>query len=243
VRAIDGAREFEKMRARYARGIDALFDRLARAGSGSIRVDASHDRGVMHGLIDLAPPGIDELAAIIEVVELIESDPAKTIVLDTAPTGHALRLLEMPALVHEWTKALMEILLKYQPMGGIEEFGPVLVRLSRGLARLRTLVTDPDKTSFVVVTRAAALPREETRDLMCHLGRLNIDVRALMVNAVGRGACGHCRAEASEEARHILGMKREIRRDVALVLTPAELPPPRGPVALHRWQRAWTRGR
>ena len=115
------------MRARYRRRLTRFRSSCERR-FWIVRVDASHDRSVMRGLIELAPPGIDELAAIVEVVEMIESEPDQTIVMDTAPTGHALRLLEMPALIHAWTKALMGILLKYQPMGGIEAFGPVLLR-------------------------------------------------------------------------------------------------------------------
>ena len=66
--------------------------------------------------------------------------------IDTAPTGHALRLLEMPALVHDWVKALMAILLKYQPVVGVGDLGAVLLRLSQGLGRLRELLNDPART-------------------------------------------------------------------------------------------------
>ena len=72
----------------------------------------------MRDLLELAPPGIDELAAIIDVTETLGVNAGARrdlIVVDTAPTGHALRLLEMPALVHDWVKAIMAILLKYQP--------------------------------------------------------------------------------------------------------------------------------
>jgi arsenite-transporting ATPase len=240
VRAIDAAREFDEMRARYAAAIEQMFERLSRGGSGSIRIDASHDRRVMRGLIELAPPGIDELVAIVEVAETIQSEPDQTIVLDTAPTGHALRLLAMPAVIHEWTKALMRILLKYQPLGGIEEFGPVLVRLSRGLGELRSLLVDPKRASFIVVTRAATLPREETRDLLHHLDRLDIHVRALVVNAVGYGTCHLCRSEARAETRHLRALTQlKSRGMLPVLIAPSELPPPHGRLALARWQRRW----
>ena len=238
VRAIDAAREFDQMRARYASAIDSLFDRLTRTGSGSVRIDAGHDRNVMQGLIEFAPPGIDELAAIVEVVETTESEPDQTIVMDTAPTGHALRLLEMPALIHGWTKALMRILLKYQPMGGVEEFGPVLLRLSRGVRRLQTLLTDPEQTSFVVVTRAAALPREEMSDLIHHLTRLNIHVQTVVVNAVGRGTCHRCRSEARDERWHLDSMMQG-SDGIPILIAPSEFPPPHTSLALRQWHRRW----
>jgi len=237
VREIDATRELNRIRARYARSVDALFDRLARSTS-SVHIDVSHDRNAMHGLIDLAPPGIDELAAIIEVADSIEADSTRTIILDTAPTGHALRLLEMPELVHDWVKALMSIVLKYQPIGGVEELGPALVQLSRGLGRLRGLIADRDNTSFIVVTRAAALPRAETVDLIAALNRLDVHVPAVVINAVGRGTCRRCQSEARIERRHIAAIYRETPRSATIVIAPAELPPPHGANALRRWARS-----
>jgi arsenite-transporting ATPase len=240
VREIDASRELDQIRARYSKSIDALFDRMVRRGSAAVHVDASHDREAMQGLIDLAPPGIDELAAVIDVVDAIRTGDVRTIVIDTAPTGHALRLLEMPELVHDWTKALMSILLKYQSIAGIGEFGPALVKLSQGLGRLRALLADPTQTSFIVVTRGAALPREETLDLLRRLDRLAVRVPGVVVNAVGRGTCRRCQSEARIEQRHIHGMRKQVPRRALMVVAPAELPPPHGPAALRRWRRQWT---
>jgi arsenite/tail-anchored protein-transporting ATPase len=240
VREIDASRELQRIRTRYSESIDALFDRLVRHQAGGVDVDASYDREATQRLIALAPPGIDELAAVIEVMDAIETGAVRTMVIDTAPTGHALRLLEMPELVHDWTKALMSILLKYQSLAGIGEFGPALVKLSQGLGRLRTLLTDPIRTSFIVVTRGAALPREETRDLLRRLDQLTIRVPAVVVNAVGRGTCRRCQSEARIEQRHITGISREVQRPALIVIAPAELPPPHGEPALRRWRRQWS---
>ena len=136
VRELDAAARFAALRERFARGDRGAVRRLAGR-----RSDAGHDRQVMHDLIDLAPPGIDELAAVIEVTERSMRTPVRPtfdlIVMDTAPSGHALRLLEMPALVHDWVKALMSILLKYQPVVGVGELGAVLLdcRRARTVAR------------------------------------------------------------------------------------------------------------
>lgn len=239
VREIDAPRQLDRIRTRYATSIDALFDRLVNRASNGVRVDATSDRAAMHGLIELAPPGIDELAAVIDVVEAMRTDAVDTIVIDTAPTGHALRLLEMPELVHNWTKALMAILLKYQPIAGLGEFAPLLVNLSQGLGRLRALLTDQVSTGFVVVTRAAILPREETLDLVERLNRLHVRVPAVVVNAVGRGTCARCRSEARIEQTEIARMARDVPRQAAMITAPAQLPPPHGPVALARWQGRW----
>ena len=134
----------------------------------------------------------------------------------------------------------MSILLKYQPVAGLGEFGAVLLKLSQGIGRLRALLADGQRTSFVVVTRAAALPREETARLIRRLQALNIHVPATIVNVVGRGVCTRCRLEAAAEQLEIGRLQRALPGHMQILLAPAELPPPHGPTALRRWQRAWT---
>ncbi len=238
VREINAVGRFRSIRDRYAAAIDGVFDRLT-GGSDGVGLDVGHDRQVMHGLIDLAPPGIDELAAVVDIAEAIESGIVDVVVMDTAPSGHTLRLLEMPALVQDWTKALMSILLKYQPVAGLGELGAVLLKLSRGLGRLRASLIDEARTSFVVVTRPAALPREETVRLLRRLRAMKIHVPAIIVNAQGRGTCARCLAAARLEGREIAGIAGALTRSTALILAPAELPPPHGVAGLGRWQRAW----
>jgi arsenite/tail-anchored protein-transporting ATPase len=245
-REIDAALRFQHVRERYAAGIDRWFDRLSRGGSSGIGVDAGYDRRVMQGLMDLAPPGIDELTAVIEVTDALDEkgdEGADLIVMDTAPSGHALRLLEMPALAQDWARALMSILLKYQPVAGLGELGAVLLRMSQGLGRLKTLLADPRRTSFVAVTRAAILPREETHRLVSRLTTMDVQVPLILVNAVGRGTCARCRAASMQEARELKKLARLTlganHASVAIGIAPAEMPPPHGVVALRRWQSSW----
>jgi arsenite-transporting ATPase len=194
---------------------------------------------VMRGLIDLAPPGIDELAAIIEITDSLSPATSDLVILDTAPTGHALRLLEMPALVHDWTRALMAILLKYQPIIGVGDLGALLLTLSQGLGRLRQLLSDRTRTGFVLVTRAASLPRRESERLLAALARLTIHVPAVIVNALGRDRCVRCRRAAARERREIAALNRIVKAQTGrLVLTATRIPPPRAGGVLLEWRRS-----
>ena len=234
VREMDAARVFEGLRAQYASAIDGMFERL-RGGSA---FDLAHDRAVMRNLIDLAPPGLDELAAIVEITRGVSDKPGSLTVVDTAPTGHALRLLEMPALIHDWTKALMGILLKYQPVFGLADLGTLLLDLSKGIGVLRALLADAQRTHVVVVTRAAALPRAETRRLLGTLDDLDIAVPLVLLNAIGRGNCARCKAAAAAERREIAALAKAIRSRrgrTALALAPTHVPPPQSPAALREW--------
>jgi arsenite/tail-anchored protein-transporting ATPase len=242
VRELDPAGALRSFKDQYASAIDAAFDRL----TSSSRFDVAHDRQIMHDLIDLSPPGLDEIAATLELIDLLEGEGTRsryaTIVVDTAPTGHALRLLEMPGMVHDWVKAMMGILLKYQPVTGLGDLGAGLLRLSRGLGRLRTLLRDPGSTQFFVVTRAAALPRAESVRLLGSLRKLGVSVPAVLVNATGSGTCARCRVEAGRERREIAALQKALpgrSRRPDIIVAPATVPPPHGVRTLAAWRNRW----
>ena len=237
VRELDARRAFATLRDRLADGVDELIVRAGGAGA---------DQQAMRGLLDLAPPGVDELAAIVDVTETLDVKTGvrcDLIVIDTAPTGHALRLLEMPALVHDWVKAIMAILLKYQPAVGLGRLGATLLRLSQGLGRLRTLLQDASRTRFAVVTRAASLPRAETVRLLARLRKASIPASLVIVNAVGAGTCPWCRAEGRRQQKEVLALSSELIRrrgeKPLLLLAPGVVPPPSGCADLHAFLGEW----
>ena len=229
VREIDARRGFVELRSRFAAAIDMLVD-----------------RSVLQDLFDLSPPGVDELVAMIEVTDAIltsdDKAPFDLVVIDSAPTGHALRLLEMPALAHDWVKALMALLLKYQSVVGVSGLGEVLLGLSQGLRRLRELLNDPERTTFVAVTRPAALPHAETVRLMRRLRADSISVPAVVVNAVGTGTCSRCVRESRVQQRELTALARELGRRAdgpRVIVAPGWMPAPAGPAELRRFAAQW----
>ena len=208
-------------------------------------MDATFDRAVMEDLLDLAPPGIDELFGLISVFEGRADYPL--IVVDTAPTGHALRLLEMPDVAREWVQAILRVLLKYRTLVKPGQLAADLVELSKSIRELRARLREPGETRFVVVTRAAALPRIETARLVRRLRRLHLAVPAVIVNALtlAPGRCARCRATHAAEQRELVVLTRQLpgRARCVIIQTPLAAPPPRGPAALDRWARSWTRRR
>ena len=117
-RELDAAAAFAVRRERYRTSVDEVFDALLRGS----RFDVAYDRDVVRELIDLAPPGLDELFGVLSLVEAVlgrERRAYDVVILDTAPTGHALRLLAMPDAALEWVHALLAILLKYRAVIGL----------------------------------------------------------------------------------------------------------------------------
>jgi arsenite-transporting ATPase len=225
--------------------VEEFFEGLGHSSS----FDASYDRAVILDLIDLAPPGLDELFAVLSILDALfaASGPARTdlVILDTAPTGHALRLLQMPTIARQWAVALIGLLLKYRQVAAPGPLAAELVELSRGLRQLQALLADHARSSFIVVTRPAELPIAETRRLIAALDRMKMTVPAVILNAITpvRLACRRCRRMAAREAGDITRLRRRMayrRRRCVIIRTPAVAPPPTGVRALRRWTAAWS---
>jgi arsenite-transporting ATPase len=240
LREVDAARAFAAVRVRYQAAAERLFAALTRGS----RFDVAFDRAVVRDLIDLAPPGLDELFGILAVTDALfpaDGRGRDVVVVDTAPTGHALRLLAMPDAALAWIRALLAILLKYREVIGLGDLGADLLQAARDLRRLAEVLRDAARTRVVVVTRAAALPGLETRRLLVALARLRIPVGAVIVNAVV-AACAHG-GRGREQALALRTLRRSVRgrgrARCAMILAPAVVPPPRGVHALDRWRATW----
>lgn len=235
-RELDAKKAFDEERERYRSAIDDLFSSIFRG-----RMDAAYDRRVLEDLVEIAPPGIDEIFALVSIVDALVPTSGKPaygrVVVDTAPTGHTLRLLALPEKALEWVHAIMSVLLKYRHVIGLGELASDLTSLARRLRALAALMHDPKETAFVAVTRPALLPALETERLAAELRRLAIPLGAVLVNAVTEPSCARCRAAAAHEAEHL----RRIGRLGATVLrAPAVHPGPRGDAELSAFHALWT---
>ena len=240
-RELDAERALTAARERYRSAVDQLFDTL-RGGSN---LDPAFDRAVVQDLIALAPPGIDELFALVAVTDALtrEGAEAPAVVLDTAPTGHALRLLALPESAREWIQALLAVLLKYRQVVGLGQLAQELVEMSKQLRGLEALLRDPERTAFVAVTRPAELPRLETGRLLAELDELGIPVAGLLVNAMTPPGCARCRRAGAREEKHVRALARRFltRAGRPMILAPMIAPEPRGVRALRDWGTRWRR--
>jgi arsenite-transporting ATPase len=216
--------------------IEGALQEIASAVGGNGGVERASE------LLDLAPAGIDELVGMLSVIEARSAYHA--IVVDTAPTGHALRLLHAPQVAREWLQALLRVLLKYRDVVRPGSLAAELVELSRAVRGLQELLRDSAQTRFLVVTRAADVPTRETVRLLQQLRKLRLATPAVVVNArtLAPGRCPRCRETAAAEARELPALARACggsRPRCAIIQAPLAAPAPRGVRALEQWARAW----
>ncbi|MBU4143098.1 ArsA family ATPase, partial [Patescibacteria group bacterium] len=64
------------------------------------------DEEDINRFMELSLPGMDELMAFLEISRWVKEGAYDGIIMDTAPTGHTLRLMEMPDMIRKWLEAL-----------------------------------------------------------------------------------------------------------------------------------------
>jgi arsenite-transporting ATPase len=192
---IDAPAEFDALKARYADDIEEFLQNVA-AG-----FDLTFDRVVLEKMMDLAPPGLDEVMALTRILDLLVHDRFDMFVLDSAATGHFIRLLELPALIDEWLKTFFRVLLKYEHVLQLPSFSDQLVELSKNLKQFRKLLLDPAKAVLNVVSIPTQMAWEETKDLVASCERLGIVVAAMFLNLLTPpGECDLCASLRRREA-------------------------------------------
>jgi arsenite-transporting ATPase len=231
---IDAERDFADLKQQYAEEVAGLFERLSGSAGG---LDVTFDREVVERALDLSPPGIDEVMALTRVVQLLEAGTYDTFVCDTAPTGHLIRLLELPALVQQWLSVFFGLLLKYKRILRMPRVTELLVAMSKRLKVLRALLADPHRASFQVVTIPTEMALAETSDLLAACRQAGIAVRTLFVNLVGpAGNCPICSRLVAKEAG--IRTQLEVICAAARLVVVHRVTPPRGLACLTELGRA-----
>lgn len=198
---IDPTSLFSAWKQSYAHQIEEAFEGV-RQRTG---LEIQFDRDVLTGLLDLAPPGLDEIMALTELADDVEEERYDLYVLDLAPTGHALRFLELPDLVQDWLRAFFEIVLKYRRVIRLPRASDLLIELSKKVKKIQQLFSDPARCDCIAVTIPTEVALRETRRLISDVRRLKIPLRRLVVNRVAPpwtgGGCGYCDGLAQEHER------------------------------------------
>jgi arsenite-transporting ATPase len=186
---LDAQAEYAHLKQNYADELAGVFERV----SGPAGMTLAFDREVMERILDLAPPGLDEVLALTRIVDMVEQGRYDLFVLDTAPTGHLLRFLEMPELIEQWLKTFFALFLKYRDVFWLPRISQMMVVLSKRVKAFRRLLIDAKQAALVAVTIPTEMAYAETRDLVAACERLGLAVPLLFVNMVTpASACPTC---------------------------------------------------
>ena len=216
-RQVDANAAFARWREEYRSRVDAAFDGLLGPG-----LDAAHDRAIARELFALAPPGIDELYALIWLGDAVADGRFDRIIIDPAPTGHLIRLLEMPSLALDWSHRLLRLMLKYRELAGGGELSAELLAFARRTRAVGTLLASAERAGVMVVALDEPIVISETARVIARIQAIGYHVPAVVWN----------RASRSPEP---LPAEPPVRQFVA----PEATPPPVGVTRLLDWLDDW----
>jgi len=197
----------------------------------------------MRELVELTPPGIDEIAALGSITELLDAQSYDTIVVDTAPTGHLVRFLELPQVGLSWVRTFIKLLLKYQQVVHANEIAEELVALSKSLKRVLSLLTDSRSSEFVGVAIPEKMSLQETIELVNAIQKLHIPMRRLLINGVipeeAALGCTFCGTRRRAQLAIIKEFKRRFGRNIEMFVAPQQPGEIQGAQSLQRHFNAW----
>lgn len=174
------------------------------------------DRDLIRNLLETAPLGIDELAAMTALTDALVQERFKRIVIDPAPAGNTLRLLELPAIARPWLLTIQAIATKHKAKGAALAAwaGATLNHFER----FEKAILNPPECRFVVVTRGEDLSTPAAERLVAYLKAKNLPVERVLVNRVlPKTTC----AVTEERRASELEVAKQVEKKIGMPVTAA----------------------
>ena len=198
-------------------------------------------------------PGVDEANNLRYIASLLDNLDYDVVIFDTAPTGHTLRLLEMPNIIGKSLQKILELKLQFgsiiDSVGGIlgNEFDQKLNKfftnmnsLKESLEKIAERFKDADKTTFIAVCIPEFLSVYETERLIESLFKENIDIRNVVVNQVlmceDPDKCRMCKSRMKMQKKHLERIE-EMFEDFHITKIPLQKNEIRGPKNIENFSK------
>ncbi len=191
------------------------------------------DNDDIEEMMTLSIPGIDEVMSFKTIIDFMEEGQYDKYVVDTAPTGHALRLISSPRLLDEWIKVAARMRWKYRYMitsfsGSYQQddVDVFLLGLKKTVKRIETILRDNNRCEFIPVCIPEAMAILETGRLLAELGTSGIVSRQIIVNNVMTSqGCDFCmkRKNAQMPYLHDISNKFENLSRIEVPVFPEEI--------------------
>lgn len=176
-----------------------------------LKTSTNLDNEDIDEMLTLSIPGIDEVMSFKTIIDFIEEGNFDKYVVDTAPTGHALRLISSPKLLDEWIKVAAKMRWKYRYMvtsfSGTyqqDEVDSLLLSLKKTVKKIENMLRDSTKCEFIPVCIPEAMAIMETDRLLTDLGTSGIIARQIIINNVMVSEeCNFCKQRKTGQIKYL----------------------------------------
>ncbi|MDP2271092.1 MAG: TRC40/GET3/ArsA family transport-energizing ATPase [Archangium sp.] len=176
-REIDFANWFGNLKKKLKELAEPMFGPEAKGETFSL------DKELFRNLLDLAPVGMDELAAVSALTDALVQERFKRIVIDPAPSSNSLRILELPGIARPWLASIHAVATKYKAKGG-QALLTWVEALQAHLDRFEKATLNPNECRFIVVTRGEELSVPAAERIVESLKAKSLPVERVLVNRV-----------------------------------------------------------
>src|SRR5215831_17102116 len=228
---LDRASTVEPFSAKYKPSFDQAVEKGALLAEDDARQLVSHATAELEGV-----------AGLLQVLDWLEERAFDRIVVDTAPTTQALRLLESP---QGFRKLLTycrggEKFLKGKKAG--VPAGP-LDALNERIEKLQSLLKDPARTAFHLVALAEPVVEAQTRFYFTQLRARSIPISDITVNQVEDGiGCPACQGRRGLQAPNVRKFQ-QLDKAIPVQLAARREIAPKGFEALSALAADWLSGK
>lgn len=187
----------QRFRERYGDDFNQILNDVKSLGVDvqDRDIDAITERGLI--------PGADEVAVLDLFVEYDDHPEYEVVIFDTAPTGHTLRLLNLPDVMNTTLGRLLSLRGRLTSVAGTvgKLFGREdnSITYSDRVDRLESItenvgdrLRNGDRTEFRAVTLPESMAIAETRRLLSQLDEDEISVGCIIMNRVLQDASPDC---------------------------------------------------
>jgi arsenite-transporting ATPase len=195
-----------EFKSRYKKEIEEVFEGFL----GSKNLDIKFDREVLTELINLTPPGLDEIMALLRLMEPEVQKGFDIFVLDSAPTGHLVRFLELPDLTRNWLRSFFKVMLKYREFVQLQRTANLMLEMARSVRTLQDKLLNPKETAFIGVVVPEEMIVSETKRLFSTLEQLKIESSSMVVNMlVPASNCSFCSQLRVQQKRYLIHLHKK----------------------------------
>lgn len=169
------------------------------------------DQDDIDDVLKLPIPGIDEVMSFKMIIDLMDEGKYEKYIVDTAPTGHVLRLISSPAMLDQWIKVAAKMRWKYRYMitsfsGSykIDNTDTLLLNLKKTTKKIEGLLGNIKECEFIPVCIPESMAIKETERLIDRLQVFKISVSQMIVNNVMQSdGCSFCHQRKVAQQKYL----------------------------------------
>ena len=167
----------------WSKKVKGIISQSLEMERGGLHVQLSFEHEMISTLLDIVPPGVDEIFAVFKLLDFVETRNL-ALVIDMAPTGHALELLRTPERLVVWARLLLKSLARHRTLPLAQDLAVEVASISQRARELTALLKNKKSANVFVVMLPEPLPDRQTERLLESLRELKLTPTAVFVNRI-----------------------------------------------------------